>query len=429
MKKNIYKIPVLIFSFVLAAMLQSCDDKVEITRTYTIFEPVYMSTTEIRSSFEVRTPEVLENPGKIYLFGDYLFINEPSKGIHIVNNADPSNPTIIKFINLPGNYDMAVRGNSLYADSYMDLVVMDISNLDDIKITHRSEDIFTNILSTQVYNPELGVIVDWEEVEKIEVSSDDFNGDFPRFYAMSDNRMAAAEVSFLSFAPQQPMVGIGGSMARFTITDNFLYAIDQSRLYSFNITNPELPAQAPTVNVGWGIETVFPYKDMLFIGAQNGMYIYSLADPLAPIQLSMYQHVMSCDPVVVNNDIAYVTLRSGNDCRGGTVNQLDVIDVHNPSSPKRLSTHQMLNPHGLGYDDGVLFICEGKHGLKVFNAIDHKKIGENILMHITGLDAYDVIPYQKNLILIGENGLRQYNYDDPSKLKLLSTLNINRPIK
>ena len=103
--------------FFLALCISACDDKVEYTRTYTVYEPQYLSPAEIRSSFQVGTAAVLQEPGKIYMYGDYLFINEPGKGIHVINNANKQQPQPINFINLPGNYDFAAKDGKLNADS------------------------------------------------------------------------------------------------------------------------------------------------------------------------------------------------------------------------------------------------------------------------------------------------------------------------
>ena len=65
--------------------------------------------------------------GKIYIKGDYIFINEKKEGIHVIDNSDPSNPRNISFIAIPGNLDIAVMGNILYGDSYTDLVAVDIT--------------------------------------------------------------------------------------------------------------------------------------------------------------------------------------------------------------------------------------------------------------------------------------------------------------
>lgn len=55
------------------------------------------------------------------------------KGIHIIDNSNPVNPHSIAFIQILANKDMEIRGDYLYADSLMDLVVFDISNINDIR--------------------------------------------------------------------------------------------------------------------------------------------------------------------------------------------------------------------------------------------------------------------------------------------------------
>ena len=76
--------------------------------------------------------------------------------------------------------------------------------------------------------------------------------------------------------------GIGGSMARFTIVDDYLYTVDSYKLISFDIQDQINPVMKEEVSLGWGIETIFPYEDKLFIGAQNGMHIYGLSNKEKP---------------------------------------------------------------------------------------------------------------------------------------------------
>jgi hypothetical protein len=238
------------------------------------------------------------------------------------------------------------------------------------------------------------------------------------------------DMAMSSFAPESsvPMVqtGIGGSMARFTIMKDHLYSIDNSNMMVFDISNLDNPVPGAKLNIGWGIETIFPYKDNLFIGTQTGMIIYDNSDPDFPTHLSTFSHIMSCDPVVVENDIAYVTLRSGTDCRNNFTNQLDVIDVSNLKNPVLLKTYPMTNPHGLGIDNGVLFICEGTAGLKVFDATDINQISSHLLAYFGDIHAYDVIPYNNNLIMIGESGLYQFDYSDKENIKFISMIPIAR---
>jgi hypothetical protein len=80
----------------------------------------------------------------------------------------------------------------------------------------------------------------------------------------------------------------------------------------------------------------------------------------------------------------------------------------------------MDNPYGLGIDNKKLFICEGAKGLKTFDANNILDIKQ--LQHFKDMNAYDVIPLNNTLMLIGTDGLYQYDYSNPSSLKLLSKI-------
>src|SRR5690606_2867110 len=116
------------------------------TISYKTQVPVYLEVAAFRSmDVGLKPPKSVSETGKIYVYGDYLFINEPQKGIHIVDNRNPSDPKNINFISVPGNVDKAVNSNSLYADSYIDLLAFDISNIRDVKLVERVEDVFPNM--------------------------------------------------------------------------------------------------------------------------------------------------------------------------------------------------------------------------------------------------------------------------------------------
>ena len=108
--------------------LTGCKDYVDEYITYTINEPLFIPESEFRSAVEVDQPKPIEKQGKIVFYNDYLYISQPYHGIHVIDNRDPSNPKNVAFIDLPGNADMHVRNNMLYADSYVDLVWLDITD-------------------------------------------------------------------------------------------------------------------------------------------------------------------------------------------------------------------------------------------------------------------------------------------------------------
>ena len=211
--------------------------------------------------------------------------------------------------------------------------------------------------------------------------------------------------------------GMGGSMARFTIVNSHLYTVSNNSLDVFNIYTPQTPSFVSKLQLGWGIETIYPFKNKLFIGSNTGMFIYDISNPEQPSKQGQFNHVRTCDPVIAEDNYAYVTLRSGTGCPGSS-NQLDVIDISNIFGPKLVKSYTMTNPHGLSKDGNLLFICDGKQGLKVYNATDVNAI--SLLKHISGPDAYDVIAWNDLAIVSAADGLYQYDYSDATNVKLLS---------
>lgn len=106
------------------------------------YETEYMSYEELRAPLQVEKDRPLKATGKIYLYQDYLIVSEPNKGIHIYDNTDKTTPVHKAFLKVPGNLDIAVRDGYLYADSFIDLVVININDIDNISTVHRVESIF-----------------------------------------------------------------------------------------------------------------------------------------------------------------------------------------------------------------------------------------------------------------------------------------------
>jgi hypothetical protein len=412
---------VLIFS------LSGCTDQCTTTTTYTIYEPVYASMNKLRLEVDVLPPQPRESLGKIYIYGQYLLLGDPGKGIHVFDNSDQSNPLAISFINIPGNVDMAVKDGKLYVDSYIDLLVFDMSDPTNISLANRLEDVFP------LYNDQFGVqsdgdrvVTSIEELEMVDISSNCIDRS-PGILFMEGDLIAvsASASSTLNSLGAGPTIGVGGSMARFTIVGNYLYAVDDYLMHVFDIIAPENPVAGNTVDLGWGIETIFPFKSNLFIGSRSGMSIYNINDPAQPAFMSTVQHITTCDPVVANDEYAFVTLRSdnANDWCGNTMtNQLDVIDIVDVANASLLHTFPMTGPYGLGLDGNTLFVTEGDDGLKVFDVSDVAKIDQNLIQHLKGFNAYDVIPNKGTLILVGEDGLYQFDYTNLNEIKLLSLI-------
>jgi hypothetical protein len=110
---------------------------------YKCKEPKYISYKDLRSNYPaVKEPREIEKAGKIYVYGDLLLVNEKNKGIHIIDNRVKETPIPKKFIEIPGNIDLAVRDGYLYVDSFIDLVVLNLNDIDNITVVNRKEKVF-----------------------------------------------------------------------------------------------------------------------------------------------------------------------------------------------------------------------------------------------------------------------------------------------
>lgn len=399
----------IIFIFI-TIILSSCKEKV--TDTFKTNVPVYMSREKLKSSVRLTEPGEINQPGKIYFKDNFIFINEPLAGIHVIDNSNPALPSKINFIEIPGNVDMAIKENILYADSYIDLVALDITNINEIHEVGRIDSIFPYTLPPveedfpiSVVDQSKGIVVGWEVKEVEEEVIQQPNLVF--FEAWQSMDLVNSRIYSSSASGPEMSVGIGGSMARFTIYNNVLYTVDQSNLKAFDIDDLSTPLLVSDQSIGWNVETIFPYENKLFFGTQTGMLIYDISSASNPKYISSYNHVRSCDPVVVKDNYAYVTLRAGNLC-GEATSQLDIIDLTNILAPQWKQSYPMQEPYGLGIDGNILFVCDGEAGLKVYNVNDPKNLQS--VANFPEVNAYDVIPFNGVLMMIGHDGLYQYDY-------------------
>jgi hypothetical protein len=406
-----------LLAVIISMLLLSSCVKDKLSKTYTIYAPVYKTKQEVLASVKFAAPQTISSPGKIYIYGKYVFLNELNKGVHVIDNSNASSPKVIGFINIPGNVDIAVKGNILYADLYADLLTIDISEPTNSKLLKTIPKLFPERFYGLGYSPDTSkIIVDWLRKDTtVDINTELNYGGCPG--CMYASASSSADKS-LSAAP-----GIGGSMARFTIVNDYMYTVGQSDLSILSVSNSADPVIIGTQRIGMNIETIYPFKDKLFIGSSAGMFIYNITSPSTPKRESEFSHARACDPVIADDNYAYVTLRTGSWC-AGTTNTLDVIDIANITSPRLVKTYQLKNPHGLSKDGDLLFICDGTDGLKLYNAANVNDL--KLLDHIKDLETYDVIAWNKLLMVVSRTGLHQYDYSDGKTMRLLSTIAITK---
>jgi hypothetical protein len=418
----------LIFVFT-AIFISSCEDST--FREYKGYAPVYMSYEDLRASVTTKQNVDLENPGKIYYKDNYIFIVEELKGIHVFDNTNPASPVKKVFINLPGVVDISISGYFLYADSFVDLVILDVENIDNIHEVGRVKDILPYTVPPvkedypmAYVDEERGVVIDWDlKTIKEKIHNEPYP--WPVYYKGGIAFMDAMNASGASSGISGSGTGFGGSMARFGIKENVLYIVNSNNLKVFDITSRTKPYNMGDFYPGWNIETMFLTGNYMFLGTTTGMVILDISNPLIPATKTFFNHARSCDPVIVDDTIAYVTLRSGTTC-GGSVNCLDVVNIKKINSPSVVATFAMTNPHGLGKKGDLLFVCDGDAGLKVFDASDPKTVGNRLIYTYANINTYDVIPVGDLLVMVGDDGLYQYDYSDIRNIRLLSKIEVKK---
>ena len=413
---------ILLSLFTLSFLSCSSDDGVTENAVFAV--PIVKSLAKIRSEVSIETAQATNADGKIYVTENFLFYIAKESGIHIFNNENTSAPQNIAFINLGGVHDIAVKGNYLYADNFIDLVVFDISNIENITLVQTLENaivFYVEYPTTSAEFYDYTISAGTDEIVtgyKLETRK----RPDPEMYGIYTD--ALAEFDGNSGAPNSNgAVGTGGSYARFQINDNALYTVDSYQLNVFNISNPTNVFFDKSIYMnewffGGMLETLFKQKDFLFIGATDGMQIIDASDEFNPVFVSGFSHATACDPVVVQGVTAYITIRGGSTC-GAIEDQINVIDITDIANPVLLSTTLLDQPFGLGIENDALYVCSGS-GINVYDASSSAGL---VLQNTYADNVTDVIPLQSHLIAVGNNKIIQYSYGSNFTLLPLSVVN------
>jgi hypothetical protein len=216
--------------------------------------------------------------------------------------------------------------------------------------------------------------------------------------------------------------GTGGSLARFTISSGHLYVVDGDELHTFSLQKPAEPEQVNALRLGFNnsVETIYPWKDKLFIGSKDALYTISISDPEHPVLEGIASHLRACDPVVANDNYAYVTVRTGSFCEGN-INALYVYDVSaGIQLPVRVFEGDMNNPQGLALHNQYLYVCDGAAGLVVLDV--HNGASPEKITTREGYTFFDCIATGGVLVCMVEKGMVLYDISTPADPKKLSEI-------
>lgn len=405
-------------------LLCSCGKDFGTTKvTYQKATGIYNDLQEIRATPLNADIQPVINPGKIFIGENHILLGEENKGIHVIDNSNPSNPTFINFIQLPGNKEFFVKDNIIYGESYYDMVQVDVTDLNNAKLISRAENVF-EISNVNAEGHALTGFTFEEVSEELDQRSDLYKSLQTNNYAYFNhvNELipnSAVPSSFAGTSGNQT-----GTVNRISVANDHMYIIGKSEINILSIQGGLTKVNEENISWSNDMETIFAHENNIFIGSQTAMEIYDASNPVNLQQRARFDHATSCDPVLPNNGVAYVTLRTADfsDCPGN-VNALLAIDITDLNNPIQREEVVMQSPFGMTIQNDKLFVCEGENGLKIFDISN--KVSPQLIETITSVKAYDVIlhPTNSNIILLaGPDGLNQYEVTSDYSFTLESTI-------
>jgi len=392
------------------------DDREMVEVAY--FVPQYETTAQLAAKVTVESPKDYAEAGKIVTYQNYIFINKPNEGVHVVDNSNPAAPVNLHFINIPGSLDLTIIDDHLYSDMFSALVVFDISDvtqpdlIEDFTVEeifyynpYRTLDTAIRLGESFAYtqyesiDDSRGIVTGWE----VEIRQEPLEEQI-MYLRLEDT--AIAETASSDQVNGFNEVSTAGSMTRFLPIDRYLYTINFNELVLFSIGDNYQPTRFARLDTGTQAETLFQLNDLLFVGSTTGMLMYDVTSPSNPNYLNSIEHFRSCDPVVADENYAYVTLRGGTNCFTET-NELQIIDIRTPEELSVVARQLMFNPHGLAIHEDYLLVCDGTAGLKVVDVTNRNE--PEILSTDNIPFAYDIIVDFPSAIVVGEGVLYQYD--------------------
>lgn len=224
---------------------------------------------------------------------------------------------------------------------------------------------------------------------------------------------------------------LSGSYATMLTINNKLYVVNTSEITTFDVSDPKQPRQIDRRNVGVDIESLYHYNGLLLIGSANNMYIYRINADGIPERQSASQYnqvfgdeVCTSDPIVVRDDIAYVTLSAVSTvCRfPRQTNEMRIYDVRDIKNPKMLNTKPMTAPKGLGFGKNHLYVCDEVTGLYIYSLKDPQN--PELVKTISGFSGYDLIIDGHLMIIVTPDELLQYDITNETDIKPLGKIEL-----
>lgn len=411
----------LVFYFLLVGCSKQ---KGEVTYTYNKAIGVYGDIEQIRNEPLIAPQQSVENITKVFYGDNYILVGEKEKGIHVINNTNTRNISKQGFINIPYIGEFFVEGNYLYVEALYDLIKIDISNPFSPLLINRSN----YAIHQPFLNANGEVLLKFQytrATESFELGSEkekalrEHNNLFFNF----NNELIPENTIPSTFLGTANKKGAANKMA---YQNNHLYILGKENIVTYNDGSNGL-TRTCSLNLiddkDSELETVYLQNNKLYIGSSKSSFIVTATN--CPNLISEYKRPpapVTKDPILPNGNVAYLTLKSE---AGSSNNQLQVLDVSNPSEIEVIGRLTMKSPQGLALlASNLLMVGEGQNGIRLINVAD--PTNPQTVLYDANSKAYDLMvhPTLPNIILgLYDNKISQYEYHtSTNSLEFLSDM-------
>ena len=299
--------------------LVACEDKYEDVhryyRPFSIFKdyPIYLDASEILVDIQVLPSITYHTVFKIVANDKYLFVGEQMKGIHVYEKSGLRQAVPLCFIECRYLKAFDVSGDILYANNFVDLLVIDVENPLQATIKHREKEYFNQYLYydsniPKLYNTNLYLIGYNQMILNGFESDRNPAPDFGAYDKLFENMVVKEIPDTLQVV--KPYVGIANA-------DGELFTLGYTNLAQCSYTSQGFKSTHSSMQIPGFASLVpvvdFQYKDgWLFVTGWSGFVFFDIRHPFSQNQNYQSWHFPS-DVVSVADPSNGLVILSQND--------------------------------------------------------------------------------------------------------------------
>jgi len=388
---------------------------------------------------------------RLVVEGSFVFVSRALGGLFIIDVSNPSSPYLRRVLALPSMMGtLAITNHNLYiGDSYyLTTFYINVSNPDSVPpatvidlpppvtaLCARDTLLLVGNYSNRLYLYSIA-IPDTPVFLSNLVMPDTLSGTTSiilkgdtAYVGRSQGKIVVVDISnrthpvILGVYTTPSVDLVVGQLAA---EDTVLYCSYQNGFATFSMANPASPLLLSFFPTGHGSGKVAVRNGLAYVASGlAGLWVVDVSDVSRPRRRGNIQTVASAYGMVVESDVAYLTVRS---YEGGW-NGIYAINVSNPDTLRILDSLAMERPYALSKSGSLLFVTHGDietnpidTTVTIVDVADPTNL-QPVGYVIGGYDALEITSRDSIAFIAARHaGLKIFDCRDPANPQLLSTV-------